>query len=281
MKHQTRKSLFVVAICFQFLIPSFSFGQTSRSLVECYELIGHEKALKIARTQYSVIKKAYDEMKGFSDDIFRIVVKIGGKSLSRELNEKGWIQGIFNAYVEDKITLDEAETMVKAIPILIMATEFDYLMACYKASLVTLRDCIDKHESALERERREARDILDSGDRGTRPVEKTKCDDPTGSWVQTFTDGSLKGRGSTWIITANESGGFDARERGLGGARGTATFSGKVLRIEWYTGSKEKTNEEGFYEWTLDSTCTSGTGTHGVTKGRRAAFSCSTSVKRL
>ena len=169
MKRPTRSFLITLAVCLPFLIPSFSFGQLGKPLVECYELIGHEKALEIARSQYSAIRKAHDELEALGYEITRIWKKMGSPSwfpphLFRDIvPTDDLIPLIFNAYVEDKITLDETETILNAVPILYMLERGIILMANYKATLDFLEECIEKHETALERERREARDVLDRG----------------------------------------------------------------------------------------------------------------------
>lgn len=57
---------------------------------------------------------------------------------------------------------------------------------------------------------------------------------------------------SSWTITDSGM----ATESGLGGATGTASLSGKNLRIDWKTSN----GWSGFYEWNLDSDCRSGDG---------------------
>ena len=70
-----------------------------------------------------------------------------------------------------------------------------------------------------------------------------------GKWTQ-----NSEGLGpSTWTITADG----EAIESGLGNAKGRATLSGGKLRIEWTIAGY---NNSGYYEWTLDGTCESGSG---------------------
>ncbi len=57
---------------------------------------------------------------------------------------------------------------------------------------------------------------------------------------------------SSWTITNAGR----ATETGLGGAVGTASLAGKTLRIDWKTSN----GYSGFYEWNLDSNCSSGSG---------------------
>ena len=78
---------------------------------------------------------------------------------------------------------------------------------------------------------------------------------------------------SEWQITCNSStNNWDAIEGGLGAATGAAKITGNVLRIDWTT-----TNGwAGYYEWTLDPSLNSGSGTLQFTKQYNAPSSAST-----
>jgi hypothetical protein len=69
-----------------------------------------------------------------------------------------------------------------------------------------------------------------------------------GTWAQT-----AEGLGSsTWTISSSG----EARESGLGNAKGTAALAGKTLRIDW----SHPNGWSGFYEWNLQPNCNSGSG---------------------
>ena len=87
-----------------------------------------------------------------------------------------------------------------------------------------------------------------------------------GSWTQ-----DTPGVGSTvWDIKSDGT----ANERGIGYAKGKATLSGNLLRIDWQT----NTGYSGYYEWTLDGNCNSGKGTLVFKTGR--TDSLNSTVKR-
>jgi hypothetical protein len=90
------------------------------------------------------------------------------------------------------------------------------------------------------------------------PGGNAACANLAGDWRSTITGvGS-----STWTLTPNAAGGYRAVESGLGAATGTATFQSSRLRIDftWSGGA-------GYYDWTLDSTCTQGSGNLVYTAG--------------
>jgi|GEM_PF-5696717 len=111
----------------------------------------------------------------------------------------------------------------------------------------------------------------------TSPPQQTQADVTTppipnncalaGSWTQQSESTGT----STWIITADGQ----ATESGLGRARGTATLSGRKLRIDFRT---DDGNYSGYYEWNLDSSCNSGSGYLIFTSG--ATGSRNSTVKR-
>src|SRR5688572_24490049 len=70
-----------------------------------------------------------------------------------------------------------------------------------------------------------------------------------GTWTQ---DSEGLGQ-STWEITADG----EAIESGLGNAKGRATLAGGKLRIDWTIAGY---NNSGYYEWTLDPSCRTGSG---------------------
>ncbi len=70
-----------------------------------------------------------------------------------------------------------------------------------------------------------------------------------GTWTQ-FAEGLGS---STWYVTADGK----ARETGLGASTGTANVNKNVVRIDW----TNPNGWSGYYEWTMDSNCKTGTGT--------------------
>ncbi len=87
-----------------------------------------------------------------------------------------------------------------------------------------------------------------------------------GSWTQ-----NTPGVGSTvWEIKSNGT----ATEIGMGSAKGQATLKGNLLHIDWQT----STGFSGYYEWTLDSNCSSGKGILLFKTGR--TDSLNSTVKR-
>jgi hypothetical protein len=87
-----------------------------------------------------------------------------------------------------------------------------------------------------------------------------------GGWLQ-----STEGVGATgWQITSSGQ----ATDVGIGYAKGTATLTGRTLRINWSTNN----GYSGYYEWTLDSSCTSGSGSLVFFTGRTGIYK--STVKR-
>ncbi len=97
------------------------------------------------------------------------------------------------------------------------------------------------------------------------------CRDLFGAWTQT----SGNSGASIWNLTRRSDGSYDAKERGLGSATGRATYSGGTLRLTWKTG-----NWEGVYEWSLDSSCSSGSGRLNFSAGDRAGETDNSTVQR-
>ncbi len=87
-----------------------------------------------------------------------------------------------------------------------------------------------------------------------------------GSWAQ-----DTPGIGpTTWQINSDGT----ANETGIGYAQGTATLTGKTLRIDW----KTNTGYSGYYEWNLNEDCRTGEGTLVFKTGR--TDSLTSTVKR-
>lgn len=100
------------------------------------------------------------------------------------------------------------------------------------------------------------------------------CGDATGSWTQTHSAGT-----STWVLTQTGNGTYQAEERGLGSAKGTATLSGKTLRIDFRTAHANPF--VGYYLWELDSDCASGKGKVYQTGGPLKGHSYDCTVTRV
>lgn len=79
-------------------------------------------------------------------------------------------------------------------------------------------------------------------------TEETDCS-IEGSWTQYATG---LGR-STWHVTSDGK----AIESGLGASTGTASMTKNVMRIEW----SNPNGWSGYYEWTMDAECRTGSGT--------------------
>ncbi|MFC2158344.1 hypothetical protein ACFLT9_10955 [Acidobacteriota bacterium] len=84
------------------------------------------------------------------------------------------------------------------------------------------------------------------------------CSDLSGSWKQsTDVIGS-----SVWVLTRTGTNRYDAKEVGLGVAKGTASLIGQNLLINW-----KSAEMSGYYKWELGARCDSGEGKLKFTEG--------------
>jgi len=91
-----------------------------------------------------------------------------------------------------------------------------------------------------------------------------------GAWQNTTPDVGA----STITIARQGDGSYKATESGMGNFDGTATFKGHALRVDFKTGA----GYAGWYEWTLDDSCSGGEGKLVFTAGGQGEHT--SSVKR-
>lgn len=97
------------------------------------------------------------------------------------------------------------------------------------------------------------------------------CKDLSGKWKNTLTD-RRPIRTTTWRLTPRSAGGYDAKESGLGSARGTAVYKNSRLRIDWAIPGLS-----GSYFWDMYHDCSVGYGVVKRSDGREEK----TNLKRL
>ena len=103
-------------------------------------------------------------------------------------------------------------------------------------------------------------------------------EDISGTWTQTTCTGS-----SDWTFTKRSEGKYDAKESGLGGASGDATYdeNSRTIHVHWTCCNDQS---EGDYEWVLKPDMASGEGHVTVSRqpaGGKTPTSCKSSITRM